>query len=120
MQAVEQRRLADEEAAVEQRDGELDVVLVEACAVVERARGWADAQADVPHLLADAANRFLHLAAQRLTLGEEEKVNVGVRETKHAGRIRPTPLLRSRSCWKRAGPRVERSVYRQLRCDRVP
>ena len=51
MQALEQRCITAKEAAIQQRQGELQIVLVEAGAVGESARGRADPQAAVPQCL---------------------------------------------------------------------
>src|SRR5271166_6134908 len=80
VQPREECRVTGQKAAVEQRDGELDIVLVEARAVVERARGRTDTQADVPHLLADAPHWLLHVAAQRFVLRQKKQVNIGMRK----------------------------------------
>ena len=79
-QTFEQPGIAGQKTAVEQRDGELDIVLVEACTLVERARRRADPQTGVPHLLTHAAHRVLHPAAHSVVLSEEQKVDVGMRK----------------------------------------
>src|ERR1019366_2954624 len=80
METLKQPGIAAQKAAVEQRDGELDIVGVEACALVEGARRRADPQAGVPHFLAHAAHRVLHPAAKSVVLSQEQKVNVGMRK----------------------------------------
>src|SRR5450756_3022830 len=60
VEALEQPGIAAQKPAVEQRDGELDIVVVEAGALLERTRRRADPQAGVPHLLTHAAHRALH------------------------------------------------------------
>ena len=79
MQSRKQLFVPDEEAAVEQRDGELNVVLIEASAVVDGASGGTDAQAGVPEFLADAADRVLGARSQCLVLAEKKQIDVGVR-----------------------------------------
>ena len=80
--------IADKKAAVQQRNRELDIVLVEAGAVVKSASGGADAQAAVPQLLADLAHRLFGPAAQRVRFRKKQKVDIGVGKQR-GGRIRP-------------------------------
>jgi hypothetical protein len=71
-------RVSSDEAAVERRDGELDVILIEASAIVNGARRGADAQARVPQFLADGAQRIFRAGSQRFRLAEKKQIDVGV------------------------------------------
>src|SRR5450755_1248417 len=78
-QACEQLRIARQQPAVEQRNRELYIVLVEPAAVLNGARRGTHSQARVPELLADGAHRVLCSIAQSLAFTEEEQVYVGMR-----------------------------------------
>ena len=81
-----------------------------------------DTQSDVPHLLADAADRLLHLAAQRFVLRQEKQVNIGMRKQ--------CPATEAAQCDQREArpgarsnvllPELQWRAYRQLPCDRAP
>jgi len=80
MQTAEQPVISGEEAAIEERDSELDIVLVEARAVVKGTRRRAHPQSNVPHLLTHGAHWILDANAERFGFTEEKDINVRIRE----------------------------------------
>src|SRR5215831_18895571 len=59
VQQDEQLVVTDQEPAVQQRDGELDILLIEATALVDCASSRADAQPRVPQFLTDGPHFML-------------------------------------------------------------
>src|SRR3974390_592135 len=83
-QAGEQPFVTNQRSAVEQRDGEFDILLVKAGAVVQRTCGGACPGSAVPKLLAYPANRVFGARAERFGLTEEQEVNIGLRVQRRA------------------------------------
>jgi hypothetical protein len=80
VQLLVEREVSGQEAVIEGRKGEFEVVGVEAVTFFDRACGWAGAEADIPHGLNDGADgragRFF-----RVVVGKgEEHIDVGERE----------------------------------------
>src|SRR5579875_166341 len=79
-EAAIEAEVSGKEAAVEERDGELEIVWVDLVAFLEGASGGAGAQACVPQGLRDGAEGLVGVALGGLAGAEVEDVNVRVRE----------------------------------------
>ena len=81
VQACEEFSVAADAAAIEQGDGEFDVVGFKAIAFRKAARSWAEFEAQIPQFLREALDlRLQFLFVGILAVVEKEKIDVGVRE----------------------------------------
>ena len=98
-QLVEQLAVAPDVARLEQRGADRLVALGVAQALVDRARGMADLQAEVPQQVEHELDDLL--AARRLLVGpQEQQIDVGIAAPArrgHSRRSRPRPA--ARRCW---------------------
>ena len=114
-QLVEQLAVAPDVARLEQRGADGLVALGVAQALVDRARGVADLQPEVPQQVEHELDDLL--AARRLLVGtQEQQIDVGQAAPARRGRSRrspPRPAARRRWDWRRdrrAGRRSRRST----------
>src|SRR5580658_1113297 len=80
MKLLVKRELSGEEAAVERRQGEFEIVGVESPGFLDGAGAGAGSQADVPHALDDGLDGFLGLGFNSLVGKDEQHVDVGIGE----------------------------------------
>ncbi len=80
LQAAEQQIVPMEEAAIHERNGELQVVRIEAVALLEDASGCTRAKADVPHGLVGHADPITKLMFDIVVRAEIQQVDVRIRK----------------------------------------
>ena len=80
VQLGEKFAIARQIPAVEQRDGELNVIGIQLFAFGQIARGRTKLQPQVPEFLRETSNRIFEFAFGTVTSAQEQQINVGVRE----------------------------------------
>ena len=89
VQPREKLAVARKIAAIQQRDRELHVVRIESLALGKRPRRRAQFQPQIPHFLRKTPDAVLELAFRLAAGMKKQNVDIGIRETASACRIRP-------------------------------
>ena len=80
VQLVEKLSVAGKPSTIEQRNGELDVLGVQTRTLAHWARRRTHTKPKIPQLLIEFTDAILHFRIGLLRLGEEQQVDIGVRQ----------------------------------------